>query len=336
MVNTRLNSLKLQFQRSDPKPSNYDLYRFLLDSLGLTVDGLIGLQVDTQNNCVIVKLCLESRFDKILSTASDPVQFRYSTGHIVSIKLSDANAVTKTVSVAGLPFELSDTVLKCYLEKYGKVKQIRRDTWHDEFFGDLENGCRTVIMELQTQIPSRVIIEGATGYVKYSGQEKTCHYCHQSGHFVITCPKKSKPGSNDDSHQKKIFVQPAPPPPVMSDITDPKLTYSKLAGMNSTRQAIHVPETQESPVVQISKQPTAEVDDIIFESSPILCAVNEELENGMETFIETTTSLPDMQQPMEEVLSTSITKRRKGAIQSRSPSPMGEKKKKGVNSVKKV
>lgn len=179
-------------------PAPYDMHRFVTDELKVPIDGVRGLQFHPVDMCVFLKLELESRFLQTIRNAYGPVTFRYADGQDIQISLSDASVCTKHVKISCLPFELSDSRIKAALEVFGKVREVIRDTWHDQYFGNIENGTRTVIMELKDDIPSRIVVDGMPGYVSYPGQPKTCHYCQAAGHLIVDCPKR-KPSQNTGS-----------------------------------------------------------------------------------------------------------------------------------------
>ena len=233
MVYTRENSIRIQFQRSDPRPDMYELYTFLVDTLGVSTDAIGGLQLDNPSYSFLVKFDLQYRFERILSSFESGASFKYKSGRCVQVKVSDASLVSKSVKVVGLPFELPDTIIKNFLENFGSVKQITRDTWQDQYFGSIENGTRTALMHLKKAIPSKIVIEGSTGFINYSGQERTCHYCHEVGHFVIDCPKKvksSSPTAHNGNRQFRDVVSDIqrPPAPVISMGNDIQTTYTVL------------------------------------------------------------------------------------------------------------
>ena len=221
MVVLRENSLRIQFARTDKQPSSYELYRFIIDSLQLKMDSVCGLQMDNQACSVILKLSLASRFNNVLDICGNSVPFKYESGLITQVKVVDANISTRTVKVSHLPFELSDSDIRSFFESYGKVQEIIRETWQDEYLGNLETGTRCLLMELKTPIPTKVIINGNQGFVSYAGQPKTCHYCHAVGHLIAECPKKKTPPrtpikSTNEWPVKKLETRHIPPPVIAS------------------------------------------------------------------------------------------------------------------------
>ena len=198
----RENSIKIQFRKTDKRPSSYELYRFLTDTVKLSMDAVCGIQLDNQKFSVVVKLALETRFRQILNTFTDDLLFAYSDGSTVPVKISDASAWTRAIKISGLPFELSDERLLTFLSAYGKVTTITHDLWQGEFFGSIENGDRTAVMDLKNSIPSKIQVDGHNGFVNYSGQQRTCHYCQVAGHFALSCPKKESSTRKDAGYER--------------------------------------------------------------------------------------------------------------------------------------
>ena len=225
----RINSVKIQFRRSDPQPSTYDLFVFITETLKVPTDGICGVQVDAQSKCVIFKLSLEQRFHKILQSEDTDLQFSYVDGSAVPVRISDAGTTRKVVTISGLPFELPDELFTTFLASFGTVRSVKRDMWQDKYFGQIENGNRTVLMEIKNPIPSRVTIEGAVAYVTYSGQQKTCHYCQAPGHMVAECPKRQRKTNLQVNPERRSYSAAA----AASSL--PILLHEEPVGINLTK-----------------------------------------------------------------------------------------------------
>ena len=307
----RENSIKIQFRKTDKRPSSYELYRFLTDTVKLSMDAVCGIQLDNQKFSVVVKLALETRFRQILNTFTDDLLFAYSDGSTVPVKISDASAWTRAIKISGLPFELSDERLLAFLSAYGKVTTITHDLWQDEFFGSIENGDRTAVMDLKNSIPSKIQVDGHNGFVNYSGQQRTCHYCQVAGHFALSCPKKKSRqermlATNASEEKSKPSGVPAP---VVIQEPCIKSTFTPLYTARPSKVPLsNTPDVQDEVNIELDPTPLPQESD----------CDNYEISDVSEMIIE--------EEKCSNQLEFQLSKRRLSKNVSRSPSPRGKKK----------
>ena len=79
----------------------------------------------------------------------------------------------------GIPIEAATRILG----KYGKVFAAKHETKRGIYTGTL-----SILMEVQTNIPSALRICGHTCLIFYRGQERTCFRCHSPNHTTCDCP----------------------------------------------------------------------------------------------------------------------------------------------------
>ena len=89
----------------------------------------------------------------------------------------------KWVNITRLSYGISAEVVDDALKPFGKVLQVKIDTYHNVYVGT----CN-VLMEITNAIPSRLLIAGHWCNVFYVGQTPTCFTCHKSGHSSRDCP----------------------------------------------------------------------------------------------------------------------------------------------------
>ena len=106
------------------------------------------------------------------------------------LKMPDAIASsyvnrTKIVTVLFVPVELDNGIVRTILGRFGKVDggwyQRHRD------YPDLLNGTRQFRMVLEKNIPSSLRICGRNCWIRYTGQERTCLKCGDTGHMASAC-----------------------------------------------------------------------------------------------------------------------------------------------------
>ncbi|CAB4035367.1 zinc finger CCHC domain-containing 3-like [Paramuricea clavata] len=91
----------------------------------------------------------------------------------------------KWVNITRLSYGVSAEVITAALKPFGKVLQVKMDTYHNVYVG-----IRNVLMEITQPIPSRLLIAGHWCNAFYVGQVPTCFSCHKTGHGSRDCPAK--------------------------------------------------------------------------------------------------------------------------------------------------
>ncbi|CAB4020357.1 Hypothetical predicted protein, partial [Paramuricea clavata] len=89
----------------------------------------------------------------------------------------------KWVNITPLSYAIPNEAIDDALKPYGKVIQIKMDSFHGVYVG-----VRQVLMELSKPIPSRLTIAAHSCNCFYVGQVQTCFSCHQTGHMTKDFP----------------------------------------------------------------------------------------------------------------------------------------------------
>ena len=160
-----------------PKPSLTEIIDDFEKQLG--GDRLKALMCNIMQhsaNSFIVHLV---KAEQVPEFVAEGITFR---GH--PVKLAAAKATT-TVILEKVPYGLNAQVLAAELRPYGVVKGSKTTKYKGLGLSKI-----IVEMEIKTNIPSRMFIQGNPINVFYRNQPRSCFACGQSGHEAKSCPSK--------------------------------------------------------------------------------------------------------------------------------------------------
>ena len=151
------------------------------------------------------------KYDKMFALASDDgkvledLVVRGLDVKCLHLEFSYHKGQQLTVYVTNIPFGISQMDMHRAFSGFGVnfgAKQIKK-----KFRGfDLFTGDWILTYDrLVKPIPSYVSVRGWWAYVKYTGQEATCHKCNKSGHVFANCPQRrqEEPRHEDTSKEKR-------------------------------------------------------------------------------------------------------------------------------------
>ncbi|XP_068232372.1 uncharacterized protein [Palaemon carinicauda] len=164
----------------------------IFNKLKISEKDIRGFQ-NIPNNRVAVKFIEEKVFDVFIREYEDKVIHFGNGEKALVVNLS---SVYTYVSIRYAHFDIEDSLLISVLEQYGKVLHLRHNTFSHGRANGLENGTRTVKMEIKKNIPSSINICGYNVVFLYNGQKKTCYKCGRDSHMAVNCNMDSEPKLN--------------------------------------------------------------------------------------------------------------------------------------------
>ncbi|XP_064467254.1 uncharacterized protein LOC135378227 [Ornithodoros turicata] len=104
----------------------------------------------------------------------------------------DPNRTEIEIKIHWIPGNVSDEALQKALEKYGNVKEIRREKWKGSFFEGIDTTTRQVTIRLHegvsaTNLPHQTFVEGCRVLFSVPGRPPMCLRCKQIGHIRKQC-----------------------------------------------------------------------------------------------------------------------------------------------------
>lgn len=168
-----------------------EIHKFVHETLGLTVDHIVRLQMNHAQNCVHIK-CRE------LQTALDIVE-KHHEKHEIEVNKTKVR-VRLVMDDGGVEVKLHDLSenirneeIVAFLKQYGDVITIKDQIWSENYpLKGVPTGVRIAKMILRRHIKSFVTIQGEQSLVTYRNQIHTCKHCTNPSHPGSTCVENKK------------------------------------------------------------------------------------------------------------------------------------------------
>ena len=190
-VRPRENTFKIDLTNFPKRPSFEDIHKFVHESLELTVDHVVRLQMNHAQNCVHIK-CRD------LQTAQTVVENHHAKHEIevnktkVKVRLAMDDGGTE-VKFHDLSENIRNEELVEFLKQYGEVITIQDQVWSENYpLKGIPTGVRVVKIILRRHIKSFVTIQGEQTLVTYRNQVHTCKHCTNPSHPGSTCVENKK------------------------------------------------------------------------------------------------------------------------------------------------
>lgn len=190
-VRPRENTFKIDLTNFPKRPSFEDIHKFVHESLELTVDHVVRLQMNHAQNCVHIK-CRD------LQTAQTVVENHHAKHEIevnktkVKVRLAMDDGGTE-VKFHDLSENIRNEELVEFLKQYGEVITIQDQVWGENYpLKGIPTGVRVVKIILRRHIKSFVTIQGEQTLVTYRNQVHTCKHCTNPSHPGSTCVENKK------------------------------------------------------------------------------------------------------------------------------------------------
>lgn len=189
----RKYTLKFSFVFGVARPKIYEFDDWFNGYFQVPEEDVLGMAYDFLSNEYIVKLRNDDWCQRIMDKTNGTAEYKSSTGEVSRVSISYAGLGLRNVKVHLLPFEVEFTHIKQALSKFGTVYAVTADRWGGNMHYKVDNGVRTVKIDLQSHIPSFVNVCGFRALVVYEGQPRTCSACNLPGHLRAECPRRRAP-----------------------------------------------------------------------------------------------------------------------------------------------
>lgn len=243
----RKNTLAFYFDKETRRiqPSRVELDDWLTEVIGISIDSVHTIQLDQDEYCVFVKFYDPVTVDKILSTVGRSAEFLHRNGAKSRVAIKRADTTYRTVRVLNLPIEIDNEKIREVLCKYGEVKEIINERWGPQYKLQCFSGVRSVDMEVKTNIPSHITVDGCKAHVIYTGQTPTCHVCNESGHFRSDCPRRVTVLKTNLTLRRKLTLNEV--------LSSDKSAQSEIEKVNTNGPENLAEEINEFPVLKVQQ-----------------------------------------------------------------------------------
>lgn len=188
-METRKNTLKLQFVTSAKVPSYLDVLKFMATGVKIPATDVHSVYKDENDQKFYVKFIDETSYNRFCNSVEDQYWFHYEDGSRTPVQLELASRQFKYVRLFNLPPETEEKEIAAALAKFGKIRQHVREKYPADLGYHVFSGIRGVYMEVEKEIPANLYIAHFRARVYYEGLKNKCFFCKAEGHMKVDCPK---------------------------------------------------------------------------------------------------------------------------------------------------
>lgn len=265
-VRARENTFKVDLSNFPKRPSFEEIHGFIHETIGLTVDQVLRLQMNHAQNCAHVK-CRD------LKTAQDVVE-RHNNRHELEVNKTKIK-VRLAMDDGGVEVkihDLSENVrnedIVTFLKQYGDVVSIKEQVWGENFaFKGVSSGVRVAKVILRRHIKSFVTISDEETLISYRNQPQFCRHCTNPSHPGSTCVENKKllgqkvdlnnrlKAAQNKSSYANVLNQPASVTSLMPEFVGTNLNHLNDAARISRAQTTVVDGPSTSSAAHVSQAP---------------------------------------------------------------------------------
>jgi hypothetical protein len=189
------STIKVSFPDGHDKPGNRELLKFAFE-LGLEGSDIYSIyqEYTEKNRAVYIKLKEDALVQDIVGRTFE-ANFKFESGALVRVHISEANGNLKYVRIFNLIPEVDDEHIENVLKEYGTVKKLVREKFPASLEVDIYTGVRGAYMEINKPLPPYMSIGNLRAKFYYQGMTEGCFYCNGTDHVKLNCPKKITPFS---------------------------------------------------------------------------------------------------------------------------------------------
>jgi hypothetical protein len=227
------STIKVSFPDGHDKPGYGEMLKFAYE-LGLEASDIFSIyqEYTEKNRALYIKLKEEALVQDIVGKTFE-ANFKFDSGAIVKVQLSEANGNLKYVRIFNLIPEVDDESIAKVLKDYGTVKKQVREKFPASFEVDIFTGVRGVYMELNKPLPPYLSIGNMRAKFYYQGMSEGCFYCNGTDHIKLNCPKKITPVSRAQQQTQRLNVRQADEHLNQQQRQQPKQAQQALTLFNS-------------------------------------------------------------------------------------------------------
>lgn len=259
MAGYRRNSVILDFHAMPVRPKAEQVKDFLLKKMKIDMGKTKNIQFCISKSQVIIEVESAALAEELIEQHNEQHSVEHDNKQYKIPVRSIDNAIE--VKVHDLAPHMPNRLIAKQLSQYGEVLSVKDDTWK-EFFPGMPNGVRSVRIVLKKPIPSYVIVENDTAYVKYQNQIRTCRHCVRALHVGKSCveARKELDGDNNNRLTAAQVVQGLAPSDVLpgpSGTTPPPPASSLIPSSPPKPSDSSESDSEDEPLLpKYSKKPT--------------------------------------------------------------------------------
>jgi hypothetical protein len=144
---------------------------------------------------------------ELLTTTTGQAEYRHTNGVLSKVRIEAVGLGLRKVRIANLPPKVDDRNKRMALRQFGEIRDIRSDTWSQNYRYLVSNGIRITPMNLAHHIPSHLMVAGHRTLISYERQPTTCLGCNEIGRIYQVCPHRRRKGAEEAKATRKSWAE---------------------------------------------------------------------------------------------------------------------------------
>lgn len=207
MCDSKVNSLRLKFERGSAEPSDLDIFTFMKEKMKIPCESLMCMYKEKSTTSVIIKFKTEEGLKSTLDRLPETMEFSSDKYQRCDVQLSAANAVIRYVRLFNLPPEVEDQEIWNVMAKFGKIQRMVRERYGVETGYPIWTSVRGVYIEVKDseEIPATIHVRNMRARVYYEGLVNKCFQCGSVDHLKANCPHRRTVNDRLNTEQSSSY-----------------------------------------------------------------------------------------------------------------------------------
>lgn len=142
------------FDKHSPRITAYEIHEWIYQKLQLNQEDVTTIQIEGPTRQVYIKTAQNKTIEDLMNKTQGETTYEHANEVTSKVQLGFAGLGKRNITIANLPPEMPNEVIRTYLSKYGTIQHNIDETWSHTYRYCVGNGIRIATMDLTTHVPS--------------------------------------------------------------------------------------------------------------------------------------------------------------------------------------